>query len=107
MRNKRLRSALAARGATFAAIAVAAATIGGGAGTADAHLLPNGSFEGTLAGWTPLSGAALSLASDGVVGAQAVRAALPAGSISTSFGLIASPPVVASTAAKQIYNAGG
>jgi hypothetical protein len=71
--------------------------------TAPANLLANGSFEGSLAGWSG-SGASLSLASDGVVGTGAARVARISGS---SFSLVATPRPVSSTTAGTAYSTGG
>src|SRR4051794_6057218 len=70
---------------------------------APANLLANGSFEGSLAGWTG-SSASLSLASDGKVGTGAARVARTAGS---SFSLVTATKPVTSTVAGTAYTAGG
>ena len=68
-----------------------------------ANLLANGSFEGSLAGWSG-STATLSLASDGKVGSGAARVGRTAGS---SFSILTSSKPVTSTTAGAAYTAGG
>lgn len=68
------------------------------------NLLPNGSFEGSLDGWAG-TGAALSLAADGKDGTGAGKA--ERSGPATTYGMIATPPPVSSTAAGTVYEAGG
>lgn len=70
---------------------------------APANLLANGSFEGSLDGWTG-SAATLALASDGVVGPGAARVSRVSGS---SFSLLTTTRPVSPTTAGTAYNAGG
>jgi hypothetical protein len=67
------------------------------------NLLSNGSFEGTLAGWTG-SSSSLALASDGQVGPGAARVSRTAGS---SFSILTSSKPVTSTSGGAGYTAGG
>jgi hypothetical protein len=67
------------------------------------NLLANGSFEGSLAGWSGAS-SSLTLASDGKVGSGAARVARTWGS---SFSILTSSKPVTSTAAGAAYTAGG
>ncbi|HEX4679922.1 MAG TPA: DNRLRE domain-containing protein [Gaiellaceae bacterium] len=67
------------------------------------NLLTNGSFEGSLAGWSGAS-SSLTLASDGKVGSGAARVARSSGS---SFSILTSSKPVTSTAAGAAYTAGG
>jgi outer membrane protein assembly factor BamB len=68
------------------------------------NLLPNPSFEGSLDGWTGTS-AILSLADDAKLGSQSGKATRSGAS--TTFGMIAAPPPVGSSAAGTVYKAGG
>jgi hypothetical protein len=68
----------------------------------DANLLPNGSFEGSLAGWAGYN-STLSLASDGVVGPGAAKVSLTGSG--TDFSILPTPKPVTSTKASALYSA--
>lgn len=68
------------------------------------NYLNNASFEGSLDGWSSFSGA-LSLATDGVVGANAARVTLAAAD--TSFTIYPSVRPITATSAGKPYTAGG
>jgi hypothetical protein len=70
---------------------------------AGANLLANGSFEGSVAGWSATN-ATLTQASDGVVGSGAVKVTFASG---TSYSIRTSPAAVGSTTAGAVYRAGG
>lgn len=72
--------------------------------TGQSNYLQNGSFEGSLAGWTSWN-ASLSLATDGTVGADAAKVSLNAPD--TSFSIFPSTRPVASTVAGKSYAATG
>jgi hypothetical protein len=76
------------------------------AADAGANLLANGSFEGTLAGWSGFR-ADLALVQNGVVGSISVRVALNTRDTSGGYSVFPSKPPVASTTAGTTYTAGG
>jgi hypothetical protein len=72
--------------------------------SAQSDLLSNGSFEGTLDGWSA-TGGTLSLATDGIVGQDAARLAVVGAP--TTMSLHTWPQHVATTYARTTYAAGG
>jgi acid phosphatase type 7 len=68
------------------------------------NYLQNGSFEGTLAGWTTWN-ASLALAGDGVVGANAAKVSLTAADV--SFSVFPATRPISSTVAGKPYTATG
>ena len=72
--------------------------------TSQYKVVKGGSFEGSLDGWTGTS-AILSLADDAKLGSQSGKATRSGAS--TTFGMIAAPPPVGSSAAGTVYKAGG
>jgi PKD repeat protein len=109
---------LARNGLRAALVVVAALSWSGAAGArtlldglsgerslaATSNLVPNGSFEGSLAGWTGFR-SKLSVVSGGTDGASSARVALSGGDTSSGFSIIPTTVPVGSTIAGTTYSA--